>query len=481
MANYKRLFVILAALALSVNALGAPAFAEIPVDMASDEILGMELRLSELGYFTGESDDIYDAETRQALESFQQANGLEVTGTADSGTVERLNSADALSRQDYLKRFANAYDQMTPLEQGSTSGDVLVMQRKLKEYGYFAGEPDGAFGETTQQAVETFQMANGLPVTGVADGAVLMRLMADSPISWSTFLAEMSASRGSTGLNVYVLQGKLKQLGLFEGSCTGSFGEQTEQAVRRYQAQNGLEETGEADAVTWAALYAGGDDGAVPADALRIGDYGDQIRQLQERLNALGFFDHEISGEFGYTTETAVRLFQMANALSATGVIDADTLARLTGDTAASMLDGIVQARFQLMLDTADSDAQANIYQLAQSLLGAHFGEMDDELYLGFAFVQYICVAAGLPVTFPEDLIRMANRQVETIAAVEPGDIVAFQTASADTVSMLFGIGAGDSEVITTADSDGWAVLSYMDRVEGATVYCWDAEEASQP
>ena len=140
------------------------------------------------------------------------------------------------------------------------------------------------------------------------------------------------------------------------------------------------------------------------------------------------------------------------------------------------MLDGIVQQRFQLMLDAAGNDAQAEIARIAAELAGTSFGTADDELYPGFAFVQYVCVAAGLPVTFPEDLIRMADRQVETISAVEPGDIVAFQSASADAVTMLLAIGAGDGMVIGTTESGGWAELSYMDQMEGATIYCWDAK-----
>ena len=161
----------------------------------------LEQKLAGLGYFSSEPDATYDAQTRLSLESFQQANGLEITGAADSATLQRLNSADALSRQDYLTRFAGAYQQMPALEQGAVGNDVLLMQRRLKEYGFYAGDPNGAFDEVTRQAVASFQMVNSLSPTGVADGATLMRLTADSPITWPAFLAEMSAGEGDSGLN----------------------------------------------------------------------------------------------------------------------------------------------------------------------------------------------------------------------------------------------------------------------------------------
>ena len=468
----KKLLVYLAIAAFFVPALSEPLDTEYLVDMSAEEVSRLEQRLYDLGYLSANFDGVFDAETRSALESFQQANGLEVNGAADEETLERLDSPDALSRQGYLTRFANAYAQMTPLEKGSTSNDVLSVQRKLKEYGYFLGEPNGVFDDLTGEAVERFEMVNGLPVNGVADGAVLMRLMADSPITWPAFLTEMSATEGDAGLNVYMLQKKLAALGYFEGSCTASFGDLTKSAVRAYQRDRGLAASGHADADTWAALYAETDeDGA----AHRIGDYGDEIRALQERLNALGFFDHEITGIYGFTTETAVRLYQLAANLPVTGEIDDRTLAHLNGGSAVSTLDGIVQQRFQLMLDAADTATQSSIASIAQSLLGASFGGGDDELYPGFAFVQYVCVAAGLPVTFPEDLIRMADRQVEAIAAVDAGDILAFQNSSAEAVTIQLAIGAGDSKVYCATESGGWIILSYMDQMEGATIYCWDA------
>ena len=60
-----------------------------------------------------------------------------------------------------------------PLYQGAkdtrTDTRVAAMQKKLIEFGFLNSKADGKFGPKTLAALETFQLANGLPVTGVYD------------------------------------------------------------------------------------------------------------------------------------------------------------------------------------------------------------------------------------------------------------------------------------------------------------------------
>ena len=466
--------VLLAALLLG-GALAEPVETEYLVDMTREEVRHLEDRLFSLGYLSVDPDEIYDANTRQAIESFQQANGLEVTGEANAATLERLNGADAVSRQEYLRRFANAYAEMTPLEKGASNNQVLVMQKRLKEYGYFSGAADGVFGDATRMAVESFQMVNGLPVTGVADGATLMRLMADSPISWPGFLSEMSATAGDTGLNVYVLQKKLLAMGFFEGECTGSYGELTQRAVAGFQAENGLEATGIADGATWAVIYSGA--AVAPRDegVLQVGDYGPPVREMQQRLAELGYYTQEVTGTFTLPTETAVRLFQMAAELTVTGELDDPTHTRLYAEEAPAMTDEAVRAAFREALRRADDTAQGVAAETAVQLPGTAFGETEDDVYPGFSFVQYVVVEAGIPVCGPEDLIALAETRVTDGDDVEAGDVVIFQIASGDRVNMLMTVAAGDGKVVYVTEEGGWVVLSYMDQMDGDEVYRWDA------
>ena len=54
------------------------------------------------------------------------------------------------------------------LKKGSRGDEVVTLQKKLKQWGYYDGAVDGVFGSGTEKAVQYFQRKNGL----VADGIV---------------------------------------------------------------------------------------------------------------------------------------------------------------------------------------------------------------------------------------------------------------------------------------------------------------------
>ena len=55
---------------------------------------------------------------------------------------------------------------------------------------------------------------------------------------------------------------------------------------------------------------------------LRLGDSGNDVRILQEKLNILGFYHAIITGNFGLTTEVGVKAFQKEYGLPESGVVD---------------------------------------------------------------------------------------------------------------------------------------------------------------
>lgn len=65
---------------------------------------------------------------------------------------------------------------MATLQKGDKGGLVRSLQGKLTKLGYDTKGIDGDFGKNTESALKEYQKKEGLPVTGVADDALLSRL-----------------------------------------------------------------------------------------------------------------------------------------------------------------------------------------------------------------------------------------------------------------------------------------------------------------
>ena len=75
---------------------------------------------------------------------------------------------------------------------GSTGNEVIQIQTRLKNWGYYNGAIDGVYGYETYRAVRQFQSKNGLAADGVAGSATLSAL-------------GISSSSGTSNSNVDLL------------------------------------------------------------------------------------------------------------------------------------------------------------------------------------------------------------------------------------------------------------------------------------
>ena len=63
-----------------------------------------------------------------------------------------------------------------------------------------------------------------------------------------------------------------------------------------------------------------------PEPPLSSGSRGEKVQELQKRLQALGYYDGEIDGQFGPGTKAAVVDFQKNNGLDTDGLAGTETL-----------------------------------------------------------------------------------------------------------------------------------------------------------
>ncbi|KAB8139306.1 peptidoglycan DD-metalloendopeptidase family protein [Gracilibacillus oryzae] len=151
----------------------------------------------------------------------------------------------------YLNQFDETSSPPTQvnLKKGSRGKEVSRLQQDLIKLGYDLSKfgADAVFGDETLSAVRIFQQDYGLK----ADGIVGPR----TRNKWLTAVSRISKfpgnyiRKGSTGDLVRLVQRKLAV------PVDGIFGEQTEQAVRRFQNRARLSVDGIIGPRTWGAMF----------------------------------------------------------------------------------------------------------------------------------------------------------------------------------------------------------------------------------
>lgn len=203
---------------------------------------------------------------------------------------------------------------------------------------------------------------------------------------------------GSQGDAVANVQAALKRLGYFEGKTDGDFGEYTENAVKKFQAQNGLTADGIVGQATLNKLSSSSaatcppDTTPTPTQKptqkptntpnnsntyLSNGDSGSKVTQMQNRLIALGYLEGSASGKFCDITELAVMAFQTRSSLYNDGIAGPSTLDKLYSTAArkASTAVGVIGVSLKV---GDDSDA-VRLLQAKLKAYGFYSGSVDGD------------------------------------------------------------------------------------------------------
>ena len=99
-------------------------------------------------------------------------------------------------------------------------------------------------------------------------------------------------------------------------------------------------------------------EGEIPVETvkptLRKGDSGEAVRELQERLNQIGYDCGEADGKFGTRTKNAVVRFQTERGLDPDGVVGRKTWAALDGaqpeETYRVIIEGVTLSQYKRIL-----------------------------------------------------------------------------------------------------------------------------------
>ena len=314
----------------NAGGVAAPAtWVDLKYGMGGTGVAAAQRALAAKGIFVrGGADGVFSVYTTYAVQTFQRRNGVAPTGVIDAATAKLLGLYTGSGWID--------------LRTGMSGTSVRAAQTALSSSGiYLAGGVTGTFSLGTYYAVKTFQKFQGLPVTGIIDGATARALgliVAPQPSSvWSNLTV------GALGTRVASAQRALMDAGVFvRGGATGRYDVYSYYATQTFQRRNGLPVTGIVDVATARALGLFDlDDPVVTWRDLRLGSTGDAVTRAERALIAARV--HVSNGAdavFGIDTYYAVLTYQRYHGLPVTGIIDratADSLG-LFGTPAASVL-----------------------------------------------------------------------------------------------------------------------------------------------
>lgn len=138
------------------------------------------------------------------------------------------------------------------LGQGSGGSDVVDLQHRLKDLGYYTEDTDGSYGAETTAAVMNIQKDLGLLPTGICSAALKEVIFSDSA---PVVTGKTTVSEGQSGPVVEKLQEALTELGIYQGPIDTIYDAEVAESISNFQRLCGMDQNGIASPEVQHAIY----------------------------------------------------------------------------------------------------------------------------------------------------------------------------------------------------------------------------------
>jgi len=172
--------------------------------------------------------------------------------------MPRLAVATVLAALSVVALSSSVFAQQPPplsYVQPIAPPGLRAVQDSLQRAGVYNGSVDGVWGQDSQMALQQFQQTHSLQVTGQMNPATAQALGLDT--SRLLQIAQPQAVPPPMRLGpdaIRNIQGRLRQMGYYQGGLDGEWGPGTQQAIATLQQQRGLQPTGQLNPPTVSAM-----------------------------------------------------------------------------------------------------------------------------------------------------------------------------------------------------------------------------------
>jgi peptidoglycan hydrolase-like protein with peptidoglycan-binding domain len=121
---------------------------------------------------------------------------------------------------------------------------IRGIQRELNARGYEAGQPDGVAGLVTRAAIMAYEHDYGLALTATPGQDLLSRIVLGSSVPSAPRGAADKIGAGEAESVALMVEQQLASLGYTPGKADGKLNEQTARAIREFETDQKLAQTG---------------------------------------------------------------------------------------------------------------------------------------------------------------------------------------------------------------------------------------------
>lgn len=373
---------------------------------------------------------------------------------------------------------SNNGETQQPAETPQATADDSAQAPQTFE-AYAAGEDMAkAWADPASEETQNVPAATGMDETQNAPAATGTNETQTAAVTTDTGLVP-----GCHDPRIVDIQSRLMALDYMDpDEPTDYYGWGTKYAIELFQRKNGLQIDGLIGQQTLTLLFA---DNAAPYTITK-GDYGTDVKEIQQRLIDLKYMKSTVTGHYGTDTETAVKAFQKTNGISVDGCVGEDTREALLSREAKpapepkpvkkptkpaknskpaqsppkTTSDNTASDNSNDTAGNPDQSSVDKLISIAKSYLGCRYvgGGKGPHTFDCSGFVYYCLNKAGYKIDYmvARDWARCDLPKVSKMDDMKPGDIICY---SPHHVAIYIGGG----QMIDASSSNGKVVLRSCD------------------